>query len=83
MSDWDILAPGKVSICIVNYKTEELLKLCLRSIRKFTTFPYEVIVVDNDSGDGSLDYLRSLSSIRLIERTGEMEKDGSWAQGTG
>ena len=82
MSDWDILAPGKVSICIVNYKTEELLKLCLRSIRKFTTFPYEVIV-DNDSGDGSLDYLRSLSWIRLIERPGEMEKDGSWAHGTG
>jgi glycosyltransferase involved in cell wall biosynthesis len=30
--------------------------------------PYEVIVVDNGSKDESLDYLRSLSWIRLIER---------------
>ena len=45
---------GKATICIVNYKTLELTRLCLRSIRKFTNYPYEVIVVDNDSGDESL-----------------------------
>lgn len=73
---------GKTTICIVNYKTEELTRLCLRAIRKFTKVPYEVVVVDNDSKDGSLDYLRSLKWIRLIERPGEMVKSGSWAHGT-
>ena len=77
------LAAGKVTICIVNYKTEELTRLCLRSIRKFTKDrPYEVIVVDNDSGDASLDYLRSRSWIKLIERPGQVVKSGSWAHGT-
>jgi glycosyltransferase involved in cell wall biosynthesis len=77
------LEPGKVTICIVNYKTEELTRLCLRSLRKFTTFPYTVVVVDNDSNDASLDYLRSLKWITLIERPGEVPMSGSWAHGTG
>ncbi|MCK5845710.1 MAG: glycosyltransferase, partial [Victivallales bacterium] len=73
----------KTTICVVNYKTEELTRLCLRSIRKFTKAPYKVVVVDNDSGDASLDYLRSLDWITLIERSGEMKGSGSWAHGTG
>ena len=78
----DELEKGKTTICIVNYKTEELTRLCLRSIRKRTKAPYEVIVVDNDSGDGSLEYLRSLKWIKLIERPGEVKQGGSWAHGT-
>lgn len=62
------LVGSKATICIVNYKTLSLTKCCLRSIRKFTTYPYEVIVVDNNSNDESLEYLKSLDWIRLIER---------------
>ncbi len=58
----------KATICIVNYKTLDFTRLCLRSIRKFTGYPYEAIVVDNDSQDESLEYLKALSWIRLIER---------------
>ena len=77
------LVPGKVTICLVNYKTEELTRLCLRSIRKYTHYPHEVIVIDNGSADGSLEYLRSLDWITLIERSPEeMTGTGSWAQGT-
>jgi cellulose synthase/poly-beta-1,6-N-acetylglucosamine synthase-like glycosyltransferase len=61
-------AAGKATICIVNYKTLDFTRLCLRSIRKFTNYPYEVIVVDNDSKDESVEYLRRLKWIRLIER---------------
>src|SRR4051812_24791798 len=59
-----------VSIIVPHYQTPELVKLCLRSIRRFTTgVDYEVIVVDNASKDsGSLKYLRSVDWIRLIER---------------
>lgn len=62
------LVKNKATICIVHYKTPELIKLALRSIRRFTDYPYRVIVVDNDSGDESLDYLRKLKWICLIER---------------
>ena len=58
-----------VSIILPNYKTPDLTRLCLRSLRKYT--PHDAIrifVVDNASGDESLEYLRSLGWIRLIER---------------
>jgi glycosyltransferase involved in cell wall biosynthesis len=64
----DIQKQNTVTLCVVNYKTLDLTRLCLRSIRKFTRRPYEVIVVDNDSQDASTEYLRSLPWIRLIER---------------
>ena len=58
-----------VSICIPHWQVKELVTLCLRAIRRFTeTVPYEVLVVDNGSQDESLDYLRSLPWIRLLER---------------
>ncbi|MBR2364759.1 MAG: glycosyltransferase [Lentisphaeria bacterium] len=59
----------EVSIIIPNYKTPDLTKLCLRSLRKYTDFSRaKVIAVDNDSGDASLEYLRSLKWITLLER---------------
>ena len=61
-----------LTILLPNYKTPELTRLCLRSLRKYTDCSrIKVIAVDNASGDESLDYLRSLSWIRLIERTAD------------
>lgn len=71
-----------VTIVIPHYQTPELIKLCLRSIRKHTPQPYEVIVIDNGSKDESLEYLRSLKWITLIQRNGESMKIGSWAHGS-
>lgn len=47
-----------VSIIIVNYNAGELLTECVRSALQ-STVPVEVIVSDNGSSDGSVDYLRS------------------------
>ena len=78
------LTQGKATICIINYKTLDFTRLCLRSIRKFTKYPYEVLVVDNDSKDESLEYLRSLSWIRLVERPAKPdEPGGGFAHGAG
>ena len=71
------LAQGKATICIANYRTLDFTRLALRCIRKFTKYPYEVIVVDNDSQDESLEYLRSLKWIRLLERQTKGEPSGS------
>ncbi len=78
------LIKGKATICIVKYKTLDCTRLCLRSIRKFTKYPYEVIVVDNDSQDESLEYLKSLNWIQLIERRpGDDEPGGGFAHAAG
>ena len=63
-----------VTIIIPNYKTLELTKLCLRSLRKHTDCSkIKVLVVDNNSNDESVEYLRKLKWITLLERdtTGE------------
>ena len=58
-----------VTILIPHYKTLELTTLCLRLLRRHTDFnKAKIIVVDNDSQDASLNYLRKLSWIELIER---------------
>ncbi len=59
----------KVTILVPNYKTLELTKLCLRLIRQKTPKDlYKVIVIDNDSQDASVEYLRNVKWIELIER---------------
>jgi len=64
---------GLASIVIPHYRTPELALLCLRAIRRLTDHPFEAIVVDNNSADGSLDTLRQVGWIRLIERGPEAE----------
>lgn len=62
----------KITICIPHWQVKRYIRLCLRSIRKHSRkYNVEVIVVDNGSRDESLDYLRSLKWIRLIERPEE------------
>lgn len=61
-----------VTILVPNYKTKTLTQLCLRLLRKHTNPSLvRVIVVDNDSQDDSLDYLRTVAWIDLIERKAE------------
>ena len=58
-----------VTALIPNYKTLKVTKLCLRLLRKYTDpKKISIIVIDNDSQDESLKYLKSLKYITLIER---------------
>jgi GT2 family glycosyltransferase len=60
---------ARVTILIPNYKTPLLTTLCLRLIRKYTEPSIaKVIVIDNDSRDESLAYLKNLDWITLLER---------------
>src|SRR5512145_1834937 len=43
-----------VSIIIPHWRGKEILLRCLRSLREHTSPPHEIIVVDNDSDDGSV-----------------------------
>lgn len=67
----------KICICIPHWQVKDFITVCLRSIRKHSEkYNLEIIVVDNGSRDESLDYLRSLPWIRLIERPAE--KHTNW-----
>ncbi|EKD93785.1 MAG: hypothetical protein ACD_28C00061G0001, partial [uncultured bacterium] len=63
--------PMKLSIVVVNYNHKYFPRMCVEAIEKSkTTFPYEVIFVDNHSSDESLQYLREIHEegrVRLIE----------------
>lgn len=49
-----------LSVCIVNWNTRELLRACLGSLYRYPPdVPFEVIVVDNASGDGSAAMVRA------------------------
>lgn len=49
-----------LSILVVNWNTRDLLRACLRSIAEHPSQqPYEVIVVDNASTDGSAEMVRN------------------------
>ncbi len=48
----------KISIIVVTFNNLEYTKLCLESITKNTGYPnYEIIIVDNDSCDGTLEFI--------------------------
>ncbi len=57
---------SKVDLVIINYNTLGYLKECIASIQRNTSYPYNLIVVDNGSNDGSVKYLAQFREITLI-----------------
>ncbi len=64
----------KVSVIIVNYNVRDLLRQCLRSVeRSLVNIHSEIIVVDNNSVDGSVKMLRDeFPHIILIDNHSNM-----------
>ena len=60
-----------VSIILVNYNGAAVVLNCLRSLRQFLhTIPYEIIVVDNASTDGSAALIiEQFPTVTLIQQT--------------
>lgn len=58
---------GLTSIIIPTHNQLGLTKECLDSIRMRTDESIEIIVADNGSTDGTVEYLRALADVRLIE----------------
>ena len=55
-----------VSILVLNWNGEDILEENIRSILSTNYRPFEVVVVDNASTDGSLALLRSFPQITII-----------------
>lgn len=54
------------SIIILTYNQLKYTKLCIESIKTWTRSPYELILVDNGSTDGTVEYLKSIDNAKLI-----------------
>lgn len=63
----DRAAPPLTSIILVTHNQAAYTRQCLDSIAAHTPQPHELIVVDNQSTDGTLAYLRSVADLRVIE----------------
>ncbi|MFH1587671.1 MAG: glycosyltransferase family 2 protein [Candidatus Diapherotrites archaeon] len=74
-----------VSIIILNWNGMDFTRKCLESIGRNTFYsPYEIIVVDNGSSDGSVEFLRQKrkeGKIKLIENSSNMGFAGGNNQG--
>ncbi|RZD41116.1 MAG: hypothetical protein CXT78_11620 [Thaumarchaeota archaeon] len=58
----------KISIIIVNYNGKSLLEQCLESLFKVNYDNFEIILVDNNSTDGTVDFVtKNYPSVILIK----------------
>src|SRR5580658_1050005 len=59
-----------LSLVIVSYNTADHLSRCLASIERYPpTRPFEIVVVDNASSDGSAEMVaRHFPDVRLLRR---------------
>jgi len=58
----------KVSVIIVNYNGKILLEKCLESLLKVNYDNFEIILVDNNSTDGSIEYvIKNFPSVIVIK----------------
>jgi len=71
------MSSPKVSIIIVNYNGKELLQKCLDSLLKVNYDNFEIILVDNNSTDGTVEFVTknypSLIIIKLDSNKGFAE----------
>lgn len=61
--------PGLVSIVMLSWNAPQFTKLALDSIREHTAGEYEVIIVDNGSAPETVEWLRTLTDVRVIYNT--------------
>lgn len=64
-------SPIDVSIVIISWKMRTLLSVCLDSIYKFSSnINFEIIVIDNDSKDGTSEFIeKKFKKVRLIRNS--------------
>ena len=57
----------KVTIIIPNYNGKHFMEPCLQSLANQTCSEFQILVVDNASSDGSIEYMReNYPDIELI-----------------
>ena len=55
-----------ISILSVNRNCLDWMQLLVQSVRKFTTIPHEIVIIDNNSQDGSVEWLKKQGDIKAV-----------------
>lgn len=58
-----------VSIIILSYNQVDFTKNCLESIKLYTNYPYEIIVIDNNSDNNTIEFLEKQNDITLVKNS--------------
>lgn len=66
MNEKDIKKELPINIVITSFNRLHFLKKCVEIINRVTRFPYRLIIVDNNSTDGTLQYLKEAKCNGLI-----------------
>ena len=64
-----------VNIGIITYNRIEYTKQAINSIQKYTKYPHVISVVDNNSQDGTKEYLRELKEKEVIKNLVLLEEN--------
>ncbi len=56
-----------VNICMVTYNRLEYTRQSIDSIKKYTSYPFVLTVIDNNSSDGTKEYLENLKKVGTIK----------------
>ncbi len=75
-------ASPTLSAVIISWNRSELLQEAIHSLRQQHYPSLEIIVVDNGSTDGSLDWLRNETNLQLIENSRNVGASAARNQGT-
>ncbi len=70
-----------ISIIIPVFNKLEYTKLCLMSLQHSCPETNKIIVIDNGSSDGTIEYLRGLEGISVIRNETNLGCAGAWNQG--
>lgn len=71
----------KCSIVTCVYNQLPFTRMFIESVRKHTMIPYELIVVDNGSTDGTKRYLQSLPDVVVVQNERNLGVSKGWNQG--
>lgn len=67
----NLIGQEKISVIVLCHNNVNIIGRCLESLLKYNSYDYEIIVVDNQSTDGSVDYMKENygEKIKIIQNS--------------
>jgi len=60
----------EVTIIVTTWNSLEMFRLCWEYLNRYTKPPFELIVVDNGSTDGTVGFLKTIKAKTILNKKG-------------